>query len=121
MLIENELTQFVFAQDADAYPLLLGSFQTGYEDQYTKTTLSGIHADSIIGLPLLVDQPGVGWVAITEADLDEYSGLYLRHEDGRTLRAQLSPRLDGSNLAVHLRTPLASPWRVLLIADQPHS
>ena len=120
MLIENEITQFVFTQDATAYPLLLRHFQTGYEDQYTKTTLSGIHPESIIGLPLLVEQPGVGWVAISEADLDEYAGLYLRHEDGRTLRAQLSPRLDGSTLAVHLRTPLASPWRVLMIADQPY-
>ena len=125
MLIQNEITQFVFAQDADAYPLLLRSFQTGYEDQFTKTTLSGIHPESIIGLPLLVEQPGAGWVAITEADLDEYAGLYLRHEyggheEGRTLRAQLSPRLDGSTLAVRLPTPLASPWRVLLIADQPH-
>jgi len=120
MLIENEITQFVFAQDADAYALLLRSYQTGYEDQYTKTTLSGIHPESIIGLPLLVEQPGVAWVAITEADLDEYAGLYLRHEEGRGLRAQLSPLLDGSTLAVHHRTPVASPWRILLIADQPH-
>jgi alpha-glucosidase len=120
MPIENEVTQFVFAQDGSAYPLILRGYRTAYEDQYTKTVLSGIHPESILGLPLLVEQPGVGWAAITEADLDEYAGLYLRHSHGTALRAQLAPKLDGTPLAVRLRTPLASPWRVILIADQPH-
>lgn len=119
MAIENEYTQFVFAQDGDAYPLLLRSFQTAYEDQFTRTTLSGIHPESIIGLPFLIHQPGVGWAAITEADLDEYAGLYLRHDGDRLLHARLSPRLDGTTLAVLLPTPLASPWRVILIGEEP--
>lgn len=120
MGIENEVTQFVFARDGAAYPLILAGYRTPYEDQYTKTVLSGIHPESILGLPLLVEQPGVGWALITEADLDEYAGLYLRRTHGTALRAQLAPKLDGTPLAVRLPTPLASPWRVILIADQPH-
>jgi alpha-glucosidase len=117
--VTNEITEFVFAKDGDAYPLILRDFQTGYEDQFSKITLSGIHPDSLIGLPFLVEQPGVGWVAVTEADLDDYAGLYLQHGEGRLMHARLSPRVDGSGLALQLKTPVVSPWRVLLIADRP--
>jgi alpha-glucosidase len=117
MLIENELTEFQFAQDAEAYPLLLRDFQSGYEDQFHQITLSAIHSDSLVGLPFLIEQPGVGWAAITEAYLEDYAGMYLRHADGRVMRAQLAPRVDGSGVAVRVNTPMATPWRVLLIAS----
>ena len=55
-------------------------------------TLSGIHPDSLIGLPFLVEQPGVGWVAVTEADIDNFPGMYLHHLEGRAMEAVLSPR-----------------------------
>ena len=41
--------------------------------------LSGIHADWLVGLPLLTELPGVAWVAITEADIENYAGMYLEH------------------------------------------
>ena len=31
----------------------------------------------------------------------------------------MSPRVDGSRLAVDIATPMVTPWRVLLIADRP--
>ncbi|MEO5926803.1 MAG: glycoside hydrolase family 97 protein [Bryobacteraceae bacterium] len=115
----NEITEFVFAKDADSYPLLLRDFQTPYEEQYSKLTLSRIQPESLVALPFLVQQPGVGWVTVTEADLDEYPGLYLQHGEGSLLHARLSPRVDGSGLALQTKTPVVSPWRVLLIADSP--
>ncbi len=81
--VVNEITEFKFAKDAESYPLLLRGFQTAYEDRYSRLALSTIHEDSLIGLPFLVEQPGTGWVAVTEADLDEYAGLYLQRESGR--------------------------------------
>ncbi len=115
----NEITEFAFAKDGEAYPLLLRGFQTGYEEQFSKVTLSGIHPESLVGLPFLVEQPGVGWVAVTEADLDEYAGLYLEHAEGKMMRARLAPLVDGSGMALNMPTPFVSPWRVLLIADSP--
>ncbi|MEP6963147.1 MAG: glycoside hydrolase family 97 N-terminal domain-containing protein, partial [Acidobacteriota bacterium] len=47
--VENEMTEFVFAQDAEAYPQLLDGFQTNHEEQYSKMTLSGIHSDALVG------------------------------------------------------------------------
>lgn len=119
MQIVDEFTEFQFAQDAETYPLILKNFQTPYEDQYTRRTLSGIHPDSLIALPFLVEQPGVGWVAVAEADIDNYAGMYLRHEDGRIMISTLPTRVDDNNLAVHTSAPMTCPWRVLMIGSEP--
>ena len=119
MPIDSEMTEFHFARDGEAFPLMLSNFQTAYKDQYTRRTLSTIPEDGLVGLPLLVEQPGIGWVAVTEADLDDYAGLYLARTDRTTMHARLSPRVDGSQLAVRNKTPVVTPWRVLLIADRP--
>ena len=119
MQIVDEFTEFQFAHDAETFPLILQDFQTPYEDQYNRITLSGIHPDSLIALPFLVEQPGVGWVAVTEADIDNYAGMYLRHEDGRTMISTLATRVDDNTLAVHTSAPMTCPWRVLLIGSEP--
>ncbi len=119
MSIVDEFTEFQFAKDAETYPLILKDFQTPYEDQYNRITLSGIHPDSLIALPFLVEQPGVGWVAVTEADIDNYSGMYLKHEDGRIMISTLAPRVDDNTLAVRTSAPMSCPWRVLLIGSEP--
>lgn len=119
MRLENEITQFNFARDGESYPLLLQGDGTDYAAQYNRRTLSTIPYGSRIGLPLLLEQPGVAWVAITEADLDEYAGLSLLRTDRTKLRARLTFRPDGSTLSVFAKTPLVTPWRVLMIADRP--
>jgi alpha-glucosidase len=119
IFLENDSTQFRFAQDADSFPLILRNFQTNYEDQYSRITLSGIHPDDVIGLPLLVEQPGVGWAAITEANIDDFAGMYLHHLEGRAMEAVLSPRLDDATLAATGHAPMNSPWRVVLIGSEP--
>jgi alpha-glucosidase len=117
--IENELTQFVFAKDGSAYPQVLRGYQGGYAEGYIKQTLSGIHEDALIGLPFLVEQPGVGWAAVTEAGVEDFAGLFLQHQEGRAMRARLAPRVDGSKMSVLTKTPMASPWRVILIGERP--
>ena len=118
--LEQELTDFRFSKDATTYPLLLEGFQSSYEDEYQMRHVSGLHKDWLIGLPLLAEIPGVAWVGITEADLEDYAGMYLRKGDERlALRAQLSPRLDHPSIAVETDAPLTTPWRVLMIADDP--
>ncbi|MFP5236934.1 MAG: glycoside hydrolase family 97 protein [Acidobacteriota bacterium] len=118
--IQHELTEFKFAKDATLYPLLLDGFQSPYEDEYQQRQVNGIHKDWLIGLPLLAQVPGVGWVGITEADIDGYAGMYLRKADAPfALRAELSPRIDDPSYAVATATPFHSPWRVLMIGAEP--
>lgn len=118
----NEKTEFLFAKDATTWPLFLTGFRTSYEDDYHTLPLSGIHRDSLIALPLLAEVPGVAWVAITEAHIDNYAGMYLSRVPTRAggqwrLEARLAPRADWPGLAVTGQTPVVSPWRVLMIAD----
>ncbi|MGA8579980.1 MAG: glycoside hydrolase family 97 protein [Bryobacteraceae bacterium] len=117
----SEKTEFRLAKDGTTYPLILESFHTAYEDNYHVLPLSGLHPDYLIALPLLAELPGVAWVAITEADIDNYAGMYLQHSehDGRLLTARLAPSVEDPGLAVHSGLPARSPWRVLMIGAQP--
>jgi alpha-glucosidase len=118
--IEHELTEFHYSEDATTYPLILDGFQSSYEDEYQVRNVSGIHPDWLVALPLLADVPGVGWVAVTEADIENYAGMYLRKGAERfALRAELSPRLDKPSIAVEGDAPVTTPWRVLMIGDEP--
>ena len=116
--IEEELTDFRFAQDGEAYAASLSGYQSA-RGEYQRTKLSAIQRSSLIGLPFLVEKPGVGWVAITEAQLDNYPGMYVFHPEGTTIRTTLSPRLDDQALAMHGVTPAETPWRVLMVASEP--
>ena len=118
--LEHELTQFRYAKDATLYPLILDGFQTAYEDEYQQRQVSGLHPDWLIGLPLLGQVPGVGWVAVTEADIDDYAGIYLRKDQPRfAVHAEVAPRIDQPGIAVETDAPLTTPWRVLMIGDEP--
>lgn len=120
--ITRELTQFTYVKDAVTYPLILDGFQSSYEDEYQKRMVSGLHPGWLIALPYLANEPGIGWVAISEADIDNYAGMYLRKDgrfSSRRVLAQLAPRVDNPQIAVETATPFHSPWRVLMIADEP--
>ena len=118
--IEHELTEFRYSKDATLYPLILNGFQSSYEDEYQARQVGGLHPDWLIALPLLAQVPGVGWVAITEADIENYAGMYVRKAAAPfAVRAELSPRLDNPSLAVEADAPVTTPWRVLMVGDEP--
>ncbi len=118
--IAHELTQFNYAKDATTYPLIVDGFQTPYEDEYVQRQVSGLHHDWLIALPFLAEEPGLGWVAITEADIDNYAGMYVKKSNDRFgVHAELSPRIDETGVAVDANAPVTSPWRVLMIGDEP--
>ena len=79
--ITGERTQFRYSKDATLYPLVVNGFQSSYEDDYQMRTVSSLHRDWLIALPLLAEVPGTGWVAITEANIDNYAGMYLRGDN----------------------------------------
>ena len=117
--IDSEETEFNFATDGESFPLILRNFQTNYADEFSRLTMSGIHPESLIGLPFVAEQPGIGWVAVTEAQRDNYAGLFLNHLEGTHMIATLAPRPDQRQMAVYSKTPLISPWRALMIASDP--
>ena len=93
--IADERTQFRYSKDATLYPLVLSGFQSSYEDDYQMRTVGGLHRDWLVALPLLAEVPGTGWVAITEANINNYAGMYLRSDKPLfSLKAELSPKVD---------------------------
>lgn len=118
----REKTHFDLAKDADTWPLVLASYRTPYEANYEHVPLGGIVPNWLVALPFLAELPGTGFVAITEAQIENYPGMYLSHAatgSGRVLESKLAPRADEPDLAASGTTPLRTPWRVLMIADQP--
>ncbi len=103
-----------------AYALPLKGFTSSHEGRYEKRPVSEIPRDWLLGLPLLTELRGTGWLAVMEANLTDYAGMYLAHGsgDGAVMTTRLSPRKDDPGLAVQARLPHESPWRVFLLADR---
>jgi alpha-glucosidase len=118
--ISGERTVFQLPSDGVAYALPLNSFTTSHEMRYQKKPVGEIPNEWLLGLPLLVELPGTGWVALAEANLTDFAGLYLRREggEGTTLACRLSPLPKDAKVAVRATLPHESPWRVLMIADK---
>ncbi|MBN2030278.1 glycoside hydrolase family 97 protein [bacterium] len=119
--ITNENSLFDCAEDYLAYVLPLNAFNTAYESNIQPMTISKISQQTIIGLPLLIDTNSGVWMAITEADLENYAGMYLTKAQNSpyALESTLSPRRDAPDIKVIGSTPFQTPWRVILIGEEP--
>ena len=65
---------------------------------------------------MLVKIPGGPWVGLLEADLTDYSGMYVGGVAGLedALVSKLSPTRERMDQVVIGSTPKSTPWRVLL-------
>ena len=134
--ILNEATQFRFSKYANTFSLISRGFETSNEDDYHELTIGGLHPEYLVNLPVLVEVPGIAWVGLTEADIEDYSSMFVTAAGGQTLMARLAPREenpnsnaeiapsfptkeDRSKVSVIAQTPVRSAWRALMIADQP--
>ena len=119
--LSSENTGFYFPREVFAYALNLGSFTSSYETDYHRVRLDDIKPTSIVALPLLIEMPTGPWVALLEADLTDYAGMYLGGVRGvsNALMSKLSPLPGRADEAVVASTPKATPWRVILVGPQP--
>ncbi|HEV8286836.1 MAG TPA: glycoside hydrolase family 97 protein [Chitinophagaceae bacterium] len=113
----EERTQFRFTVDPIVKALLLPSFTTSHEGLYTTAPLSKIKEDTLMDMPALFQFPQKIFLAITEAALLDYAGMYLIKHNG-VLCSQLSPLPNQPTAKVKAALPHKSPWRVLLISDR---
>jgi len=127
--LKNEYTEFHFSTDATAYAQVLPHYKSMYESEYLKLPVSafsnqgGVKSSILIGLPMMAEVPGAGWLAIAEADLQGYSSMYLTNPaggwNGHTMESRLSPRIDSSGMAVIGKGAFHSAWRIIMAGDQP--
>lgn len=118
--IASETTEFRLPEAASAYFLPLKNYTTSHEARYGHAPVAEIPTATLIGLPLLAQLPGAGWLAVAEANLTDHAGMYLAREEGQgsVLSTRLSPRPGEKNVAVRAALPHESPWRVIMVADR---
>ncbi len=122
-VLTKEDSQFRFAKDHTVWAANYGKFVSHQEEEFKKVKLSSIKPESVIGVPLLVQVDDSLYVAITEANLTDWAGMYLcgaKSDSGKGvgLTTKLSPRPDGKGLVKGSR-PHYSPWRVIMIGRRP--
>jgi alpha-glucosidase len=122
-VLTRENTQFRFAKDHTVWAANYGRFVSHQEEEFKKIKISDIKPESIIGVPLLVKVDDSLYVALTEANLTDWAGMYLcgvkgDGGEGVGLTTKLSPLPDGKGL-VKAATPHYSPWRVIMIGRRP--
>ena len=132
IIIDEELTEFAFTTDSvcfagdhiavppDDYDSR-GGFHGSQEWEFRRQRLSDLPIETVTGLPLLTHTPAA-WVAVTEADLVDWAGLWLAREpqaagtSAVTLRSRLAPRWDGNGLVKRLPAP---PFPLARSDDRP--
>ena len=128
-VLKEEYTEFRISKDAITYSLILPNFKSMYESEFIKLPVSafsnqgGVRSNVLIGLPMLMEIPGVAWLSITEADLKDYSSMYLTNPSGswtgHWFRSVLAPQVEDTSICVAGNLPLHSAWRILMIGDNP--
>ncbi len=113
-VLTNELTEFHFTGDDRCW---YGEPSSCAENHYPEATLSTIPPGQENTLPLLVATPAA-YVAVTEADLRDWAGMFSTGTGSENVGVKLAPRKDKKGLVVSA-VPRVSPWRVLMIGRTP--
>jgi len=113
----DENTTFKLSGDPIVHTLLLPNYTSSHEGYYTSGPLSKLKEDTLMDMPALFEFENKAYVAITEAALLNYAGMYLMKQDG-ILTSKLSPLPNQTLIKVKAKIPHSSPWRVLMISDR---
>ena len=138
--ILSEEANFIFEKDENIYIPYVNNpeydkYQCSFENLYQYLPLSKINKDTIAFAPVLVDFSNGMKVAITEADLEDYPGMFLKAgKENYTLSGDfaaypLSELEGGHNNLQAFVTKRADylaktagtrnfPWRVIIISEQ---
>lgn len=124
ILLEDEESQFVFQSGFTTWAADYGEYDTHQEEAFDRMLLKDISGEAVVGLPLLIRVHDRLYTAITEADLADWAGMYLRKNPGpdltgtATLITDLSPHPEGTG-KVRIKPGTASPWRVIMLGESP--
>lgn len=134
-VVEEEVA-WRFLENHDLVAHVVGDFQTSYEKLYTRYQIADVVESEFISLPLVVNQGDVK-IAISEADVQDYPGMYVKRpgNNNRFFLEGLFPQYPTQwepggwcqfNLRVTERANYIAktegkrdfPWRLMVIADE---
>lgn len=123
-VITDERVDFNFTADHTCWAANHGSYRSSQENEFFKRKLSDLTDQMVIGLPMTVKVADDCYAAITEANITDYAGMYLKADHSKSrfsVRSQLSPlpneKENGDK--VHFKFPHTTPWRVIMLGDAP--
>ncbi|UYY78304.1 glycoside hydrolase family 97 protein [Sphingomonas sp. R1] len=120
-IVRYERTGFYFPQAWKCWGFNVGHFGSSHEGEFDPVDTTRLRDHNLFDLPFACET-GKGAFALAEADLIDFAGMYLtgRGDGGPGLQIKLSPSLDDPRIAVHTRvgSPIVTPWRVVMLADQ---
>ena len=123
-VITDERVDFNFTADHTCWAANHSSYRSSQETEYFKRKISDITDQMVIGLPMTVKVADDCYAAITEANITDYAGMYLKAghlASGFSVRSQLSPlpneKENGDK--VTFKFPHVTPWRVIMLGDAP--
>ena len=125
--ISRELTGFSVPSHSQAWVAEYEpSYTSSQESEFNKRPVTRLTAETVAGLPLLIEVDKKNYVAITEAHIDNYPGFYIgrmaNDAEGQVLlTTKLSPlpgeKEDG--IKARFSDKIYTPWRVVMIGDNP--
>jgi alpha-glucosidase len=120
-VLTNEKIAFSFPGDYTVWAAFWNTFHLSQEIEFSKVLLSDIKPENIIGTPLLVKAGDSAWVALTEANVTNWtcSGLTADPAHANTLISRPSWLPDDTTVIVRSVGQRLSPWKVIMIAAQP--
>jgi alpha-glucosidase len=116
--ISDEINQFNLGENPEAKALILPNFTSSHEGFYTTKPLNDFPADTLIDMPALFSFKSGAYLAITEAALLDYAGMYLVKKNN-LLQSVLSPLPTDKSIKVKAKYPHVSPWRVIMVSNNP--
>lgn len=111
VMIDEELTEFVIAGDAEAWWIPGGEWNR-YEYLYRRTSADRV---GTAHTPITFRRADGLHIALHEAALEDYAGYWLQRIEGQRFRTRLAP--SSQPWKVQRAAPFHTPWRTVLIAD----
>lgn len=96
-------------------------YYSSQEHLYEEKRVGDIGEEDLIGCPLLVEAGEAGWIALSEADLTDWAGLYFKHstESPGLIVSSLAQLKRDPAIRVEGKSPALSPWRLIMLGEDP--
>lgn len=122
LFLTDELTRFRFNNPGTAWVADYEDFTTGQEAPFIPMIFGEITPENLIGLPFVSNSENNLYVAITEANLRNFPGMYLGKVEENSFNVRLSPlpgEPEKGGKKAHITDGQYSPFRVIMVAESP--
>ncbi len=112
--ISEELTEFSFTEEPNVWWIPVHSENSYYESFYRK---SPMNQTDTINTPATFETKSGKFLAIHEANLTDFASMTLLNTTDNTYKSELVPWANG--VKVYAEAPFVTPWRTIIVSDNP--